>query len=330
VCNASRYPVPVDFGCQGNNRTDDDQDDVNRPMVELTVQLELGGYPENFGWILYQVIVENGTRRLFATVEHPLLWYMSSPPNAIINETVRIQNGASYEILVLDINEESFRIATSLRLWSNGETVEARNVDDTLGKRTYQFTLGSHLTSAPDTLNPTEQPTQLEGSTYLTVFISLDDYPTETGFLVEDLPVGAVDESESLPLLYACYPGTFGADMARREVQVAVPLPISAKRVLFTMTDNEHDGLEPPAFYELWLGPRSTGTFLAQGGVFYLEDRHEISIPGSQDVRNTHMPSSSPFVADAAFTSLGCCPTCWIQMQFIAAVVVISLFHSTL
>jgi Trypsin len=329
VCNVSRYPVPVDFGCQMSNRTDDDQDSVNRQMVELTVQLELGEYPENFGWILYQVVHENERRRLFATVEHPILSYISSPPNAIVNETVRIPSEASYEILVLDINEESFRNATSLRLWSNGESVEARNVYVTMGTRTYQFTLGSHLTSAPGTLNPTEQPTQPEGSTYLTVFISLDDYPKETGFLVEDLPDSAADESESLSLLYACYPGTFGADMAKKGVQLTVPLRTSAKRVLFTMTDNEHDGLEPPSFYEVWIGPRSSGALVAQGGVFYLEDRHEISIP-SHDFRNTYMPSSSPFVADDASTSLAFCTSCWIQMQVIVVIVVLSLFKCML
>jgi Trypsin len=316
VCNVSLYPVPLDFGCQVSNPTENG-DDVNRPMVELTVQLELGAHPKNIGWILYQVVVENGIRRLCATMEHPIQSYIASPPNATVNETLQVPFDSSYEILLMDIKEESFRDATSLRLWSNGESAGAWDVNVTMGKTTYQFALGSQLTSAPSGLNPTEQPTQPKDSMYLTVFIALDDYPTETGFLVEDLD-GTVDDSESLPLLYACYPGTFSSDMAWKEVQLNVPLPTSVRSIRFTMTDNEHDGLEPPAFYELWLGPRSNGTLVAEGGVFYLEDRHQISIPEVQGFRSTNVPSSSPSADDHVSTSLGYCPGRWVEMQFIA------------
>lgn len=330
VCNVSLYPVPADFGCQVSNPTENGVDELSLPLVELTVQLELGTHPENLGWILYQVIVENGSRRLFATVEHPILSYISSPPNATVNESVKVPSEASYEILVMDINEESFHDASSLLLWSNDESVDAWNVNATMGKRTYQFTLGSRLTSAPSTLNPTKQPTpQPEGSIYLTVFIALDDYPTETGFLMEDLD-GTVDDSQSLPLLYACYPGTFGADMARKDVQLTVPLPTAVDRIRFTMTDNEHDGLEPPAFYELWLGPQSTGTLLAEGGVFYLEDRHQLTIPAAQVFRNTLAPSSSPSVVDGASKSLGCCPNYWIELHLFAVFVFMLLVRNKL
>jgi Trypsin len=315
VCNTSVYPVPVDFGCQVST------ENVNRPMVELTVQLELGAHPKNIGWILYQVVVENGILRLCATMEHPIQSYIASPPNATVNETLQVPFDSSYEILLMDINEESFRDTTSLRLWSYDESVGAWDVNVTMGKTTYQFTLGSYPASAPKPIYPTAQPTpQPKDSMYLTVFISLDDYPTETGFLVEDLD-GTVDDSESLPLLYACYPGTFSLDMARKEVQLNVPLPASVKSIRFTMTDNEHDGLEPPAFYELWLGPRSNGTLLAEGGVFYLEDRHQISIPEVQGFRSTHVPSSSPSAVDHVSTSLGYCPGRWVEMQFIAVFV---------
>jgi Trypsin len=326
VCNVSLYPIPLDFGCQVSNPTENGDVDVNRPMVELTVQLELGAHPKNIGWILYQVDVENGIRRLYATMEHPIQSYIASPPNATVNETLQVPFDSSYEILLMDINEESFRDATSLRLWSYGESVGAWDVNVTMGKTTHQFTLGSYPASAPKPINPTAQPTpQPKESMYLTVFIALDDYPTETGFLVEDLD-GTVDDSESLPLLFACYPGTFSSDMARKEVQLNVPLPTSVRSIRFTMTDNEHDGLEPPAFYELWLGPRSNGTLVAEGGDFYLEDRHQISIPEVQGFRKTHVPSS-PSVAS---TSLGYCPGHWVEMQFIAVFVFMSLVRYNL
>jgi Trypsin len=324
VCNASVYHVPLDFGCQGSNPTENGDDDVKRPMAELTVQLELGAHPKNIGWILYQVVVENGSRRLYATMEHPIQSYIASPPNATVNETLKVPIDSAYEILLMDISQESFRDATALRVWSNGESVGVWDVNVTMGKTAYQFTLGSQLTSAPSTLNPTQQPTQPKDSRYLTVFIALDAYPTETGFLVEDLD-GTVDDSESLPLLYVCYPGTFSSDMAQMEVQRTVPLPASVTSIRFTMTDNEHDGLEPPAFYELWLGPRSNGTLLAEGGVFYLEDRHQISIPEVQSFRNTQVPSFSPSVVAEASTSFGSCPGHSIEMQFFAVFILMSL-----
>jgi hypothetical protein len=162
------------------------------------------------------------------------------------------------------------------------------------------FDLGAVATPPPSfqtSTNHTNKPNYEVGEAYLTVFIELDSYPTETGFRVEAINGlnDEFDDTASSPraLVFAVYPGTFGPENAQSKVQVNVSLPFSCRHFRFTMTDNEHDGLQPPAYYEAWLGQRNSGTLVARGGAFFLEDPHDFFIPDFY-FNSTSIPILSP------------------------------------
>jgi len=114
---------------------------------------------------------------------------------------------------------------------------------------------------------------------FLTVLIQLDEYPTETGFLVD-----VETKDGHLERVYNRYPGSFGTALAGHLVEERVDLlsavSLEPTRYRFTMTDNEHDGLDPPGHYQVWLGNSASGTLLFEGSEFHLEDVHWFAIPG--------------------------------------------------
>jgi hypothetical protein len=277
-----------------------DGDEAQPSMVEIAVQLELGSRPASRGWILYQILDDHGRHRSLPRLERPLGYYSQLGPHSNVTETLKLADGFRFELVVLDVNDEtaSEGSAGSLRLWSDGLPMGNWSLDGTMGARVISFVLGTLPTPSPSVPMPvyqTSKPVDVAGEPYLSVVIELDSYPMETGFRVEAINDTSDAAVSSAPnLIYEMYPGSFGPEKAHSEVQVNVSLPVSYRRFRFTMTDNEHDGLEPPAFYEAWLGPRNnSGTLIARGGVFFLEDPHEFSVPESHR-EETKTPTSSP------------------------------------
>jgi hypothetical protein len=138
--------------------------------------------------------------------------------------------------------------------------------------------------SPTSSAQPTSSPTVARP--FLTVLIQLDEFPTETGYLVE-----AIFAEDDIRLVAAVYTGSFRQDMANKMIVEQVDLLATSnqpERYRFTMTDNEHDGLSP-GYYQVWLGPEGDGMMLFEGGIFFLEDIHifEVPLPAT-------LPSPSP------------------------------------
>jgi secreted trypsin-like serine protease len=116
------------------------------------------------------------------------------------------------------------------------------------------------------------------GVPYISVSIQLDEYPTETGFILQALDVSNTTTS----ILHVKSPGYFNQSMANALVEEQLDLlPLTSQMQLYKwiMTDNEHDGLTGGGWYKVWLGDRLDGEFLFRGRDFFLEDEHYFTIP---------------------------------------------------
>lgn len=295
VCEMSTNP-PEDFNCSFLPNTDVPPVDM-QDTVQLLIQLKMDEHPKERGWIL-QSIDANG--REVTHAGRPILSFQDQEPLSTADEVIRVPNNREYTFILLDSygdgyccdsNRGSLTISTS----DQSTVYVPKTSDDFSFTKAYAFVVGTFPTSSPtespsptSSAQPTPSPTL--SRPFLTVVIQLDDFSTETGYLVE-----ALFAEDDIRLVAAVYPGSFGQEMANKLVVEQVDLLVISdqpERYRFTMTDNEHDGLSP-GFYKVWLGPEGEGMLLFEGGIFFLEDVHIFEVP-LPPILASQSPTRSP------------------------------------
>lgn len=300
VCEVSLYAPPLDFGCPFRNRTAH----FSRETVELVVTQQLPVDTRECGWILY---LYDALGRLVPLVERPLGYFRFWWPSSVATTTIRTVDRRRYQIVLFQANRSdpletfSFRVGSVGTNGTSNRTYVSTSMRPGTTTLAVTFAVGDVPSANPTEPPHTSHPTEAPQTPYLTVFVALDKFPTETGFLVEAL-IGDGSATEPTPTLVdAVYPGTFAQNQAHEQIERVVPLWSmiqQTRHFRFTMTDNEQDGLEPPAFYEVWLGPRGNGTgkLIARGGVFFIEDRTDFVVPSWVDSKTPQANPSPTFI----------------------------------
>jgi secreted trypsin-like serine protease len=295
VCELSNDP-PEDFNCSISPTADVPPIDME-DTVQLSIQLKVDENPKERGWIL-QSIDANG--REVTHAGRPILSFRDQEPISTVEEIVSVPNNREYTFTLLDSYGDGYCCDSnqgSLTISAADQSIDyvPETSDDFSFAKAYAFVVGtsprlsptespSPTSSAQTTSSPTVSPP------FLTVVIQLDEYPTETGYLVE-----ALFAEDDIRLVAAVYAGSFGQEMANKLVVEQVDLLASSdqpERYRFTMIDNEHDGLSP-GYYQVWLGPEEEDTMLFEGGVFFLEDVHIFEVPALPSPSPTRSPSSN-------------------------------------
>jgi hypothetical protein len=115
-------------------------------------------------------------------------------------------------------------------------------------------------------------PTTGESTVPVTISLSLDDFPRETGWTIRNKGDGSI--------LGQAVPGDYTEKRATVTETVFLP---AGSTCIFEITDAYGDGMccnKPPGTYLVMLGRVSTGTVLASGGdKFGASQQHELNIP---------------------------------------------------
>jgi hypothetical protein len=261
--------------------------------VQLLIQLKMDEHPKERGWIL-QSIDANG--REVTHAKRPLLDFRDQEPLSTVDDVVFVPNNREYTFILLDSYGDGYccdsnRGSLTIRAADQSTVYVPETSDDFSFSKAYTFVVGTIPTPSPtESLSPTSsvQPTSSPTASrpFLTVVIQLDDFSTETGYLVE-----ALFAEDDIRLVAAVYAGSFKQEMANKLIVEQVDLLATSdqpERYRFTMIDNEHDGLSP-GYYQVWLGPEEEGIMLFEGGIFFLEDVHIFEAP-----LQPALPSPSP------------------------------------
>jgi hypothetical protein len=276
VCQLSDQP-PSDFGC------DEIEYLPSNKQVTLTISLVLDNRPDFQGWLL--LMHDPLSDRLINVQEHAIFSYRDVKPYSEIFETISVSNRRQYTLVLLDAfgpGNMTVHVASDTT-----KLVPVTNIDFD-GSYEIPFTVGKPLSfpspsMAPSSATMTERP-------YLTIDLQFDEYPLETGFLVETRTNGKWDT------IAAVYPGTFEQSEAgtNRTVRVdLLPYATTAREYRFIMTDNESDGMAP-GFYKVYLGNVDSRNELFSGGDFYLQDVHSFVVPARTSVSTSNVFLQSP------------------------------------
>jgi hypothetical protein len=211
VCELSDDPSE-DFKCSISPITDKPPVDM-KDTVQLLIQLKMDEHPKERGWILQSIDAKG---REVTHAGRPILSFRDQEPLSTVDEIVRVPNNREYSFILLDSYGDGYccdsnRGSLAISAADQSTDYVPETSDDFSFTKAYAFVVGTIPTLSPtespsptSSAQPTSSPTV--SRPFLTVAIQLDEYPTETGYLVE-----ALFAEDDIRLVAAVYAGFFWA-----------------------------------------------------------------------------------------------------------------------
>lgn len=288
VCQLSLDP-PSQYNCTTPIPSPDFTGEMQNVTFQFTVDTE---FPEETGWIV-QALVED----VLITYHHePIGSYrdMVLSNNTTVSTTISLPNNRDYVFTIFDSYGDG-NVAATVLLGSTpilvtptleeGNSVSFDLVLGTVESSSPTMTPAPTTTVAPS-LAPTVEPL------FITIVITLDAYPEETGWLVE-----ALLENGTQQVLEQVYPGTYdnSTKSVNDRVNLLLDMPMTYR---FTISDNERDGIccawGLDGSYKLFFGSSEDGVVLAEGAEFIWTESTEFTVNADGTVENATKTGSAP------------------------------------
>ena len=302
VCRMSLNP-PAAFGCASSDVPN--EPDLTGELVDVTLELQLDFFPKETGWIL-QSPNENDV----------LVTYAYQAIGSYKNETEELERKNITTVLTIPNNRKYiFTLLDSFgdgnvgfSISKDGEAIIEAPALAFPHSLSFEFVLGVLPTPAPSqspapTITPMPSSAPTVTPPFVTVAITFDNYPEETGWFIEALYTDMPDPV----LIEHVYEGTYANNTDGSSITSEVTLfapQLEPTTYRFTMTDNERDGIccrLGTGSYQLWLGLPEEGTLLAEGAEFYFEESHIFVLDSTGNL--VQAPNAAPSAMSSPTTT---------------------------
>ena len=288
VCRLSLDPPPQ-FNCTTPIPSPDFTGEMQNVTFQFTVDTE---FPEETGWIL-QGLVDDV---LVTYHNEPIGSYRDAmlSNNSTVSTTISLPNNREYVFTIFDSFGDG-NVAGTVLLGSTPILVTPTMEQGY--SISYDLVLGTIESSSPtvtpaptNTVAPSVAPTM--EPPFVTVDITLDAFPEETGWLVE-----ALLENGAQQVLQQVYPGTYNNSTVSVNEQVNL-LPVMPMTYRFTISDNEGDGIccvgGINGSYHLFFGSPEEDKVLAEGADFVWTESVEFTVKADGTVVSETKTGSWP------------------------------------
>mmetsp|Transcript_42315 Transcript_42315/g.62788 ORF Transcript_42315/g.62788 Transcript_42315/m.62788 type:complete len:1003 (-) Transcript_42315:64-3072(-) len=263
--------------------------------VPLKILIQMDQYPEEIGFV-----VEHLTG--FSTTEvfrRPAGAYINQK-GELIEETVMLQESEQYSFTIFDIFNDGIGDDGFYKLFIGDTEVVSALGDFQNGRE--------HLFIASETDPATPPPDDPEpGDLYLTLELTFDSYPQETGWILRRV---AYNGSPLTELISYVPPRSYSNDLANQKETLIIPIPADGGDFTFDLTDSYGDGLcceHGNGSYKIYLGDVSDGTLLGEGqAIDAARERvtFTVSVDGVVNPGSSPSPGPPPTLSPAPTTPL--------------------------
>ena len=226
-------------------------------FIGATIEIQVDDNPQDIGFKvdLLGFTVVNVIRRQAG---------IYTKAGEVVSERIFLQEGELYSFTIFDVKGDGFCCLNgngnfSLTL-DGGNTIISSSGDIADGK-SYDFiaSMTNSSTLPPALIDP--------GDTYLTLEITFDDFPGETGWILQ-LINNDTSSSRLNPTVDYRPPQTYKPPLARQTITEVIPIPSNSTSFVLHMTDSNGDGLcclHGHGNFTVYNGNASDGLILAQG-----------------------------------------------------------------
>jgi hypothetical protein len=284
VCQLSLDP-PSQYNC---TTTPFPKPDLSGEIINVTFQFSLdASFPNETGWIVQGLVQD----RLVTYHHVPIGSYSNATGTA--STTIRLPNSRAYVFTIFDSFGDG-NVAANVLV---GDTsILVTPFLENGYSASYDLVVGELETSSPTTtpaptttLVPSAAPTMTPP--FITIVITFDSFPEETGWFVEALFDSG--EVEVLKQVYT-YNDT-NADSVTEVVNLLSTMPMTYR---VTMTDNEEDGIccqySVNGSYTVYFGSAEDKVILGEGAESFWEESYIFTVKADGTVENATTTTTTP------------------------------------
>ena len=265
VCQLSSNP-PAYFNCDGGVAPATPLPTLSPTTVTAispqgnilaTIQIFMDEYPQDVGFRVDRLglSLESVIRRQAG---------LYTTPRQVVTETFFLEEGELYSFTIFDVRGDGICCSFgqgNYTLSLDGSAVVVVSPADFGGGREHDF-----VASSTDSSTPPPAPVN-PGDSYLTLEISFDEYPSETGWIIRKVDSGSSSSRVNTIVAYRS-PRTYTPDQAEQTVSEIIPVESGSATYILDMTDSYGDGLcctNGNGKYTVYKGGVGDGIILAEG-----------------------------------------------------------------
>ena len=227
-------------------------------FIGATIEIQMDDFPQEIGFKvdLLGFTMENVIRRQAG---------IYTKAGEVVSERIFLEEGELYSFTIFDVRGDGFCCLYgngNFRLTLDGGNTIVSSSGDIVDGKSFEFiaSMTNSSTLPPASVHPED--------TYLTLEITFDDFPGETGWILRMTNDDTSSSSSSNALVDFRPPQTYQAALARRTTTELIPIPSNKTSFVLHMTDSHGDGLcclHGKGNYTVYNGNAAHGLIVAHG-----------------------------------------------------------------